>query len=740
MLVLALETSANFEDEHDQEEEETPRCSRMRRARKRARMTKLKRQHHRSLLAITAGWALAVMALYWGSEWLFTKLKIPYLAWEYAMQDWVANQARPAEPSPEIFFLAEDAPSHTLDLLWPEEIEASPTLPLMKHKCWSREIYAAVLNRLAEAGAKVVAFDLMFPREDAGDRVFHDALEKYRSVAVIGSSVEETGISRSLEPPNRALIPSSSRDDDRVGFVNVWPDQDDVVRRMRLHITSSELSNISTDEAQEVFESLAARVARKAGYASRIPTDHLARLFRYAYRGETLLNTQKPPSLYQIFVPTFWEKNYANGAFFKDKIVLVGPEGRFNKDIGKSPFGDVAGPEFHMNTVNAIINGEFLRQTALGADLLLIALGGVIAWVLGRFVPSPTTRILLVVAGAVAWFFVSVKLYDGSWVVPVLSPILALTGSGFLYSIVEQLLDRREKAKLRKTFERYVSKDVVKELVDNPEGWLNTLGGRRKPITILFSDVRGFTTLTESADPHALVAQLNEYFDDMVEIVFANNGTLDKFIGDAVMAHWGSIRTEGVEADARRAVATAVQMRKTLARVNPEWKARGMLQLQFGIGVNHGEAIVGNLGSKEKAEVSVISDAVNLASRLEGVTKQYHIDLCIGETVAPFVRDAFILRSLDLILVKGKTKPVEIFAVLDERGPGVAEPAWLPRHEEAVKLYRAGGFLAAAAAWREVLAQCPGDNIAEVFIARCDELRANPPADKWDGVFEMKSK
>ena len=246
--------------------------------------------------------------------------------------------------------------------------------------------------------------------------------------------------------------------------------------------------------------------------------------------------------------------------------------------------------------------------------------------------------------------------------------------------------------------------------------------------------------MTEDADPHALVQQLNEYFDAMVEIVFANKGTLDKFIGDAVMAHWGSITTEGVVVDAIRAVTTAVQMRKALALVNPQWKARGMRELSFGIGVNMGEAIVGNLGSKEKAEVSAISDTVNLASRLEGVTKRYRIDLCIGENVATLVGDSFILRSLDLILVKGKTKPVKIFSVIDERRPGVTDPPWLARHEEALKLYRAGDFPAAEAAWREVLAQVPGDSIAETFIARCADLRATPPEGKWEGVFEMKSK
>ena len=346
-----------------------------------------------------------------------------------------------------------------------------------------------------------------------------------------------------------------------------------------------------------------------------------------------------------------------------------------------------------------------------------------------------------------AWLFLALYgleqlLYNATGFLPiVLSPLLALVASGASFSVIEQVVERMEKARLRKTFERYVSKDIVKELVDNPESWLNATKGQRKPITVLFSDVRGFTTLTENAaDPHALVAQLNEYFDEMVEIVFANKGTLDKFIGDCVMAHWGSITTEGVVIDVQRAVVTAVRMRKTLAELNPRWKARGMLELHVGIGVNMGEAIVGNLGSKEKAEVSVIGDAVNLASRLEGVTKQYHIDLCIGENVALLVRDFFILRSVDLIVVKGKTKPVEIFAVLDERSAGVADPVWLARHEEAVKLYRKGDFAAAETAWHEVLAQAPEDGIAETFIARCSELKASPPTAEWRGVFEMKGK
>ena len=205
------------------------------------------------------------------------------------------------------------------------------------------------------------------------------------------------------------------------------------------------------------------------------------------------------------------------------------------------------------------------------------------------------------------------------------------------------------------------------------------------------------------------------------------------------MAHWGSIVTEGKEADARCAVATALRMREVLARLNEDWKTRGMHHFAIGIGVNHGEVIVANLGSDEKMEVSVIGDAVNLASRLEGVTKPYHVDICLGESVANLVRDAYVLRSLDLITVKGKTKPVETFTVLSPRN-GSGEPAWLSAHEEATRLYRHGDFAGAEQKFQEVLAQEPGDGVAALMIERCQALRHDPPEGEWTGVYEMKSK
>jgi adenylate cyclase len=320
-------------------------------------------------------------------------------------------------------------------------------------------------------------------------------------------------------------------------------------------------------------------------------------------------------------------------------------------------------------------------------------------------------------------------------------PASALISSSLIALIYDYFLERREKRRVRRTLERYVSKDVVKELLDNPQTFFNALGGVRKPVSILFSDIRGFTTLTESADSHALVKQLNEYFEEMVAHVFSHQGSLDKFIGDAVMAVWGNIVSHGKDTDAHNAVATALAMKQSLKKLNADWKSRGMLELAFGIGINHGEVIVGNLGSSEKMELTVIGDPVNLASRLEGLTKEYHLDLLLGESVAPLVSDTYILRTVDSVQVKGKTKPVDVFTVIgDGAAQTVSTPLWLARYEEGVRLYRERKFAEGVHAFEECLRRQPTDYLSEMYLKRCQTLIENPPPESWDGVFVMTKK
>ena len=195
-------------------------------------------------------------------------------------------------------------------------------------------------------------------------------------------------------------------------------------------------------------------------------------------------------------------------------------------------------------------------------------------------------------------------------------------------------MERAEKARVRGVLDRLVSKDIVRELLDR-DRYAQIVRGQRRPVTVLFSDVRGFTTLSEKAeDPAAFIRQLNEYLGEMVGVVFKHRGTLDKFIGEAVMAVWGSMHTDGIAADACQAVATAVEMRQRLAALNAKWTTEGKQTLAIGIGTNHGEVIVGGLSSeKTKMEITVVGDAVNTASRLESLTKEYSLDLLIGESL-----------------------------------------------------------------------------------------------------------
>ena len=343
---------------------------------------------------------------------------------------------------------------------------------------------------------------------------------------------------------------------------------------------------------------------------------------------------------------------------------------------------------------------------------------------------------------------------QSNWVLPAVTPLLALGSGSFTGLIYDFVLERLDRARTRRTLERYVSRDVVKDLLDNPQTFLNSLGGVRKQVTILFSDVRGFTTLTEGADAALLVKQLNEYFNEMVRIVFNHGGTLDKFIGDAVMADWGGIVSDGPARDAQNAVATSLAMKRSLARLNEGWRARQIQPLAFGIGINHGSAIFGNLGCDQKMEVSVIGDAVNLASRLEGLTKEYHLDLLLGETMAPLVRETFWLRTVDCVQVKGKTKPVDVFTVVGERAEGEPEPEWLGRYEEGIRLYRARQFGEAERAFADAIrrqasgslskllvpSDAPEDFLCAEYIKRCRDLLAYPPGPEWNGVFVMTRK
>ena len=499
------------------------------------------------------------------------------------------------------------------------------------------------------------------------------------------------------------------------------------------------------------IESLDARILRKFGKSELIPSSPDSVRFRYTRRPG---RGYKVHSLADVMVPKLWKQNYQGGEFFRDKIVLIGPTADIFQDTHKTPFlekeragvtysSEMLGPEIHLNIIGAALHDGFLRETPVTENLMIVILAGILASLLCFFVHQPLWRLAAIVLICLTYWLWSQYLFDhASLIIPIASPLLVLSISGVFVLTYDYFLEQFERTRVRKTLERYVSKDVVKELLDNPETFFNSLVGVRRPVTVLFSDIRGFTTLTEgSKDGALLVKQLNEYFEEMVRHVFSHGGSLDKFIGDAVMAVWGNILSHGASRDACQAVSTALAMRKSLVKLNQDWQARGLPQLAFGLGLNHGDVIVGNLGSTEKMELTVIGDAVNLASRLEGLTKEYHLDLLLGENMAPLVGGEFILRTVDYVQVKGKTKPVDVFTVMgDGAGQTVSLPLWLARYEEGVRLYRARAFAEALVAFQECLHRQPDDYISSMYADRCQNLISHPPDESWNGVYVMTKK
>ena len=281
--------------------------------------------------------------------------------------------------------------------------------------------------------------------------------------------------------------------------------------------------------------------------------------------------------------------------------------------------------------------------------------------------------------------------------------------------------------------------DRTREL---PPPGLDLPQGVRMPATVLFSDIVGFTSLTENADPEPLVKQLNEYLSRMTAAVFQHGGTLDKFIGDAVMAVWGNVRSHGPAEDARMAARAALRMRHELRVLNQGWHEQGIAPFAIGIGINQGMVVVGNIGSQEKADPTVIGDAVNLASRLEGLTRIYGIDIILGPTATEFVREEFYLRPVARVLVKGKKEPVEISTLVGSRNDHL-DPEYLRQlenYERGFRKFRERDFAGAKLLFSRFLVAYPDDYLAKLYLERTLQYEGTPPPAEWNAVEKFTRK
>src|SRR6266576_251676 len=584
-----------------------------------------------------------------------------------------------------------------------------------------------------------VMFDLLFNQPGDGDPAFHAALDRYRDKVVVSSNFDfQNGVQAIT--PNNTLIPPPQLQDNRVGFVNFWPDAiDDKTRAATYRVTNRQLAGSPPQPGDEIYDSLAARALAKIGHANDVLNDFRGHMMRF-----TGPDAFQPLPLYEVFDPKLWHANYADGALFKDKVVLVGPSAQVWHDVVDTPMSpNTPGPTMHFQAMAAALGHEFLRATPQKISLALVCAAGLVAWLLVAFVRKPLVCLGGLV-GITAGYLVSARLlYANAGFLLLTVPVLsALILSGSFSLGFEYFLERLEKLRTRRTLERYVSKNLVKEVLENPDSYYSSLRGVRVPVTILFADLIGFTTLSEKADPEALVAQLNEYLTRMTSVVFSNGGTLDKFIGDAIMVVWGNVRSLGTAQDAKNCARAALAMRRELRQLNEKWRDEGRMGLGMGIGINQGEVIVGNIGSQERMDPTVIGDSVNLASRLEGLTRIYGVDILVGATAAELVRDEFHLRSVARVQVKGKTKPVDVFtfigARIDDVNPEFLK--WLESYEDGLEKFRARDFSEAKILFSRFLEFYPDDLLAKIYLDRALEYEQQPPDEEWDAVEVFKKK
>jgi adenylate cyclase len=417
-----------------------------------------------------------------------------------------------------------------------------------------------------------------------------------------------------------------------------------------------------------------------------------------------------------------------------DRVVIVGTSAAALYDLKVTPVELMPGAEVHAVALANVLNGEMMRFAPAGAGFLLTAAAAVLTALVTRF-----TRPLA--GGAVAALLfagtgaLGVALFRARWAVDLVAPLAAVGLAYGATSALNFLYEGRQRLRTKREFQRYLSPKVVEKILEHPDAL--RLEGERKVLSVFFLDFAGFTSMSEKLSPAELVKLMNEYHNEAAEEIFRTDGTIDKYIGDAIMAFWNDPIEQPDHAV--RACLTAVAAQRRLRQMALQMKEGGLPELRARIGINTGPATVGNMGARNQVNYTVMGDEVNLASRLEGVNKEFGTDIIVSESTFQPARDRLEARELALIRVKGKKQPVRIYELLGLRGEVAAERLEAARRFEAVLAhFRAGRFDAALEGFRALAAA--GDAAAEPYAELCERYRREPPPPGWDGGYQMQSK
>lgn len=624
---------------------------------------------------------------------------------------------------------------------------------------WPRWIYSEALQFIAAGQPKAVVFDILFSEPDLSspehDLEFAQAASQSPTVFASRILLRETDGADTPDMASFQLGDGESYVESRlvspiapllsaaraIGFVDLTPDIDGVVRKTPLY----------RGYRQTLMPALGVATLNTAGSSSwKVDA---GRLVDSSGRVVPMTN-----ELYSVaFYPRFIEfpfasiitgaKSLAEGDVenllvhpeeFRDKIVFIGASAAGLDDLRPNPLSAAApGVHVHASVVGNILANDYLRRVPsfLGfVAVVVLALGC-------GFATALVSRIVvqLLLPSIVIGLFVGIAfwMFDQGWNMLMAPPLVAALIAWTVAMAYINVIYGKDRRKVRRLLSQYVSPSVLAAVVDKYEDVVGAQVGSREEVTVLFSDVRSFTTMSENLEAEQVVDLLNAHFGVMTEIIFRHDGTLDKFIGDAIMAFWGApLRTAD---HAEKAVRAALEMVDGLDLVNAQLRSRRLPQIQVGIGLNTGSVVLGNIGSERKLDYTVIGDNVNLASRMEGLTSKYGCAVLLSESTFQATAGRFECVLVDRVRVKGKKKPIGIYVPLALLAKVVDKTEWSATKETMERAF----LFYCDRKWDYALsayATVPFEGVRTLFEKRCREFQVNPPDPQWDGVTNLDSK
>lgn len=625
---------------------------------------------------------------------------------------------------------------------------------------WPRFYHASLIDTLTQAGALSIGFDILFVEpEGMSPRAtqtyvkllahknpnipannISNLLTHLNSDTLLGQSIGKSNrvfLSQSRGPNKQWLspLPIIAKNAHGVGHVQIFPDADGVVRRLRSFIPTKQ-GNTPALSIQMALHALGLSwhnlnfTPQDGLYGDgwQIPTDP---------QGNIPLDFVGPANTFLHISYTDVLHGRIHPALFENRIVLIGASATGLMDHYPTPFSPhFPGVEIHATAIHNILTGRFITHTSTVYEwTILILIGCLVSLVIRIF--KPWVSALCVALIMMGYMLICFEQFATAGVyAPLMDVVLCWILSVMVASGHRYWTEEKSKLAIKHAFSRYLAPDVVESIAANPEAL--GLGGDERTTTIGFIDIRNFTTLSESLTAGQLVNFLNDYLSLMTDIILKEQGTVDKYIGDAIMMLFGA--PNPLTDQAERACRTALRMCQTVADHQERWQKEGMPGLAIGVGLNTGIAAVGNMGSIQRFDYTAMGDSVNLASRLEGLTKVYGVAIIVGPETEKKARNSFHFRELDFVRVKGKNEPVRIFELVATKNDGPNPTHWITPFHQGLQHFRNREWEEAQHAFHTCLILHPGDGPAHYYLDQISHLQLSPPPPNWDGISVMVHK